>query len=173
MHDPPQYTMVHTAAVLCDHGKHVTILQEQIMTYSCLQVCGLSALYCCYTVDDKPVSTEIPSKWPPNAAPIPAGLSTDSLDCASGNCTEESLPPAAVPPAFPEGEVLSSWYIGIVKLLQKLPAARLSFWHASEAWSTPLQVLSGTRNVITDNAWKGRSCTFHACQETYAAPLRE
>lgn len=112
MHDPPRYTMVHTAAgttaaVLCDHEKHVTILQERIIKYSCLQVCGLSALYCCYTVDDEPVSTEIPSKWPPNAAPIPAGLSTDSLNCASGNCTEESLPPAAVPPALPAGEMLS------------------------------------------------------------------
>lgn len=137
-------------------GRHVTVLQEQVIEYSSLQVCGLSALYCCYTVDDEPVSTEIPSKWPPNAAPIPAGLNAASLDCASGNCTEESLPPAAVPaavpPALPEGEMLSSWYISIVKLLQELLAVRLSFWHALKAWATPLQVLSGACNVITDNA---------------------
>lgn len=121
-------------------GRHVTILQEQVIEHSCLQVCGLSALYCCYTVDDEPVSTVIPSKWPPNAAPIPAGLNADSLDCASGNCTEESLPPpavpAAVPPALPEGEMLSSWHISIVKPLQKLLAVRLSFWQALKAWST-------------------------------------
>ena len=80
-------------------------LAGQWLLHAHVQVCGLSAIYCCYTVSNEPVSTEIPSQWPPNAAPIPAGLENASLDCASGNCTENAPAPAAVPPAQPAGNV--------------------------------------------------------------------
>ena len=68
-----------------------------------LQVCGLSAIYCCYTVSNELVSTEIPSHWPPYSTPVPDGLDKASLDCASGNCTEYALGPAAPPSMLPEG----------------------------------------------------------------------
>ena len=51
------------------------------------------------------MSTQIPSQWPPNAVPIPAGLENATLDCASGNCTEEAPPPAAAAPALPAGNL--------------------------------------------------------------------
>ena len=77
----------------------------------CLQVCGLSAIYCCYTVSNEPVSTQIPSQWPPYSIPLPAGLDKASLDCASGNCTESApgpAAPAAPPSMLPEGRQLHS-----------------------------------------------------------------
>ena len=76
------------------------------MTQDCvyLQVCGLSAIYCCYTVSNEPVNTQIPGQWPPHTAPLPLGLNTASLDCASGNCTENALGPAAPPPMLLGGE---------------------------------------------------------------------
>ncbi|CAK0785369.1 hypothetical protein CVIRNUC_008577, partial [Coccomyxa viridis] len=69
------------------------------------QVCGLSAIYCCYTVSNEPVSTQIPSQWPPYNIPLPAGLDKASLDCASGNCTESALGPASQPSPLPEGSL--------------------------------------------------------------------
>ena len=75
-----------------------------------LQVCGLSAIYCCYTVSNEPVSTQIPSQWPPYSIPLPAGLDKASLDCASGNCTESALGPAAPPTPLPEGSLAPSNY---------------------------------------------------------------
>ena len=95
-------------------GHAVTLEHQLLITDMCrkcritehcayLQVCGLSAIYCCYTVSNEPVSTQIPSQWPPYSIPVPAGLDKASLDCASGNCTDNALGPAAPPPMLPEG----------------------------------------------------------------------
>ncbi len=66
------------------------------------QVCGLSTLYCCYTVDNKPVAADIPDVWPPVATPVPAALRGANLNCASGNCTEGAPSPSpAVPSPTP------------------------------------------------------------------------
>ncbi len=63
-------------------------------------MCGLSTIYCCYTVDDEPVDTEIPDQWPPVALPVPDALRAANLNCASGNCTEAAPAPAQPgPPA--------------------------------------------------------------------------
>ncbi|EIE21885.1 hypothetical protein COCSUDRAFT_56332 [Coccomyxa subellipsoidea C-169] len=65
-------------------------------------VCGLSTLYCCYTVDNKPVAADIPDVWPPVATPVPAALRGANLNCASGNCTEGAPSPSpAVPSPTP------------------------------------------------------------------------
>lgn len=65
------------------------------------QVCGLSTIYCCYTVNNQPVDSNIPDSWPPVATPVPAALRQANLNCASGNCTEEAVPPVHPPPEAP------------------------------------------------------------------------
>lgn len=65
-----------------------------------MQVCGLSTIYCCYTVDKQPVDPEIPAVWPPIEKPVPNALRKANLNCASGNCTEAFPPPPALAPAM-------------------------------------------------------------------------
>jgi hypothetical protein len=68
-----------------------------------MQVCGLSTIYCCYTVDNEPVDQNIPAVWPPVATPVPSSLRNANLDCTSGDCTEHAPPPkAAQLAAIPE-----------------------------------------------------------------------
>ena len=66
-------------------------------------MCGLSTLYCCYTVGGEAVDTRIPARWPPHAQPVPDKLRGADLSCAAGSCAQWGPPgaPATSPSRAP------------------------------------------------------------------------
>ncbi|KAK9918851.1 hypothetical protein WJX75_007510 [Coccomyxa subellipsoidea] len=79
--EPPMPTPSSINSVTCvGGGIQASTAGSSGSTLSIGQVCGLSTLYCCYTVDNKPVAANIPDTWPPVAIPIPAGLRGANLN---------------------------------------------------------------------------------------------